>query len=149
MQFTPKANPGRIGCLLAALGTLCADLAISAAPFGAWSTAFLLIAPALPAAVLWRAVDPVARLVLAGAAAVVVDAVVAEVMLATASWSPPDGRTAVAVISALMWLANAVAWNAMARQRSRPCVVVKLDAPRPTQGSRRSRPHRSSREQPS
>ena len=104
--------------MLAALGTLCAAWVIPAGGWGSCSTAFLLVAPAVPAAVLWRAVDPLARLVLAGTAAVVVDAAVAEVMLAAASWSLPGGRTAVAVISALLWVANALSWNAMAPQRS-------------------------------
>jgi hypothetical protein len=118
MHVTPQPIPGRIGCMLAALGTLCAAWVVPAGGWGSCSTAFLLVAPALPAAVLWRVVDPLARLVLAGTAAVVVDAVVAEVMLATASWSLPGGRTAVAVISAVMWIANAITWNGMARERS-------------------------------
>ena len=111
---------GRTGSVLAALGTLYAGRAVATAPWGAWSTAFLLVAPAIPAAVLWRAVDPLARLVLAGAAAVIVDAVVAEVMLATGTWSLPTGLAAVAVVCALMWLGNTVSWNVMARGRIRP-----------------------------
>ncbi|HEY1969869.1 MAG TPA: hypothetical protein VGH89_18085 [Pseudonocardia sp.] len=77
----------------------------------------MLVAPALPAAVLWRAVDPWGRLVLAGTAALVVDAVVAEVMMVTGTWSLTGGIVAVAVISALMWVGNAVSWPAMASAR--------------------------------
>ena len=117
MRFAGKANDGRSATVIAALGTLSAGLAVSALPWGPWSTAFLLVAPAIPAAVLWRAVDPWSRLVLAGAAAVVVDAVVAEVMVATGTWSLPGGIAAVAVVSALMWVGNKVAWNVMARGR--------------------------------
>jgi hypothetical protein len=115
MQFARKANDGPSATVIAALGTLSVGLAVSAATWGPWSTAFLLVAPAIPAAVLWRAVDPWARLVLAGAAAVVVDAVVAEVMLATRTWSLPGGIAAVAVVSALMWVGNTFAWDVMAR----------------------------------
>jgi len=119
MQSVWKVSGGRIGCLLAALVTLSAGLAVSAARWGSWSTAFLLVAPAIPAAVLWRAVDPLGRLVLAGGAVVVVDAVVAEVMLATGTWSLPNGTTAVALLSALIWLGNTGTWNTTAGERSR------------------------------
>jgi hypothetical protein len=119
MQSVWKVGGGRIGCLLAALGTLSAGLTVSAAPWGFWSIVFLLVAPAIPAAVLWRAVDPLGRLVLSSVAAVVVDAVVAEVMLATGSWSLPHGTTAVALISAAIWLGNTATWNPMAPGRSR------------------------------
>jgi hypothetical protein len=120
MEWARKVNWGRTGSVLAALGTLYAGRAVAAAPWGPWSTAFLLVAPAIPAAVLWRAVDPPARLVLAGAAAVVVDAVVAEVMLTTGTWSLPTGIAAVAVVCALTWLGNTVSWNVMARGRIPP-----------------------------
>jgi hypothetical protein len=115
-----KVSGSRIGCVLAALGTLSVGLAVSAAPWGSWSTAFLLVAPAIPAAVLWRAIDPLGRIVLACATALVVDAVVAEVMLATGSWSLPNGTTAVAMLSALIWLGNTGTWHATGRGRSRP-----------------------------
>jgi hypothetical protein len=111
MLFT---NGGRSSTVIAAPATLAVGLAVSAAPWGPWSTVFLLVAPAIPAVVLWRALEPWVRLLLAAAVAVVVDAVVAEVMLATGTWSPPGGVAAVAAVSALLWIGNAVAWNAMA-----------------------------------
>src|SRR5262249_27552940 len=111
MQFAREANSGRIGSLIAALATLSTGLAVAAVPWGPWSTVFLLVAPAVPAWVLWRALDPPSRLVLAGVAAVVVDAVVAEVMLTTGTWSLPAGTTAVAVVSALMWVGNTLSWD--------------------------------------
>jgi hypothetical protein len=117
MRFAQEANGGRTAAVIAALGTLSAGLAVSAVPGRPWSVAFLLVAPALPAAVLWRAVDPWGRLVLAGTAALVVDAVVAEVMMVTGTWSLTGGIVAVAVISALMWVGNAVSWPAMASAR--------------------------------
>jgi hypothetical protein len=117
MRFARKADSGRIATVIAALGTLSGGLATSAVPWGPWSTVFLLVAPAIPAAVLWRALDVWARLVLAGAAALVVDAVVAEVMLTTGTWSLPGGIVAVAVVSALLWLGNTIAWDITARGR--------------------------------
>jgi hypothetical protein len=120
MAWARKVNWGRTGSVLAALATLYVGRAVAAAPWGPWSTAFLLVAPAVPAAVLWRAVDRPARFVLAGASAVVVDAVVAEVMLATGTWSLSTGMVAVAVVCALMWLGNSVSWNVMAGRRSSP-----------------------------
>jgi hypothetical protein len=134
MRLTLKASGGRNATMIAALGTLSAGLAVSALPWGPWSTAFLLVAPAIPAALLWRAVDPWARLVLAGAAAVVVDAVVAEVMLTTRTWSLRGGIAAVAVVSALMWVGNTVAWNVMARGR-----IPSPQGPRAQQGRAGSR----------
>jgi hypothetical protein len=117
MQFAGEANGGRIASLVAALVTVSAGLAVSAVPGRPWSIAFLLVAPAIPAAVLWRALDPWERLMLSGTVALIVNAVVAEVMLATGTWSLSGGIAAVAVVSALMWVGNAVVWNAMARRR--------------------------------
>jgi hypothetical protein len=117
MRFAREADGGRSATLVAALGTLVAGFAVSAAPGRPWSIAFLLIAPAIPAAVLWRAVDPWGRLALSGAAALIIDAVVAEVMLAAGAWSLRGGIVAVTIVSALMWVSNTLAWNAMARSR--------------------------------
>lgn len=98
----------RVAHLLAALGTLLGGgvLALGGAGLGAGVTAaFLVAAPATAVAVPLRGLDPLARIVLAVAAAVVVNALVAEVMLITGSWSPPGGVAAVSVISAVLWLA--------------------------------------------
>jgi hypothetical protein len=128
----PRAEEagGRITTLIAALGTLSVGLAVSADPGRPWSVAFLLIAPAAPAAVLWRAVDLWVRLVLAGAVAVIVDGLVAEVMLVTQTWSLSGGIAAVAVISALLWIANAVAWNTMAVGRTSSSEGAEVEAER-------------------
>lgn len=61
---------------------------------------FLLIAPAAATALVLRAMDPAARAVVSGAAALVVDAAVAETMLVTSSWSPRGGIVAVGAVSA-------------------------------------------------
>ena len=63
---------------------------------------FLLLAPALAVAVAMRSLDPLARVVLALSATVVVNTLVAETMLIIGSWSLPVGTAAVAVISALV-----------------------------------------------
>lgn len=65
---------------------------------------FLLVAPAIAFAMPLRGVDPLARIVLALTAAVVINALVAEVMVATNTWSIEGGVAAVGVISAVIWL---------------------------------------------
>ena len=61
---------------------------------------FLVAAPALAVAGLLRGFDGFARLVVGGAAAIVINSLVAIVMLAAGLWSPRAGLLAVAVISA-------------------------------------------------
>ncbi len=76
---------------------------------GALTLLFLLSAPAAGAALLFRGLDRPARVVVAGAAALVVDTAVAETMLATSRWSPRGGIVAVGAVSlALAALAAAV-----------------------------------------
>jgi hypothetical protein len=58
---------------------------------------FLIAAPALPAFLALRAVDLLARTVLAATITVVVNAVVAEAMLLTGTWSLTGGVLAVAL----------------------------------------------------
>jgi hypothetical protein len=108
---------GRAATVVAAAATAVAGLAVSAVPSSPLTTAFLLLAPALPAAVMWRSVPLWERLLLAGSAALVIDAVVAEVMVAGGFWTPSGGVVAVAVISAVMWIGNTAAWNALAGDR--------------------------------
>lgn len=67
---------------------------------------FLLGAPAVAVAAALRTVDPLARVVVAVAAAVVINALVAEVMLATGSWSVAGGLLAVGVISVALAVAT-------------------------------------------
>lgn len=73
---------------------------------GAVTLLFLLAAPAMSVFVPLRGVDPLARTVLAGTAALVVNAGVAEVMLATGTWSVTWGVLAVALISMVMAIAG-------------------------------------------
>lgn len=70
---------------------------------------FLAVVPALAVAALLPGFDPLARLVVAGAAAVGIDVAVAEGMLASGTWSPRLGVAAVAAISALIVAGRALA----------------------------------------
>jgi hypothetical protein len=76
---------------------------------------FLASAPLLGVAGLLRGVDPFARVLVACAAMVVIDAGVAETMLAAGLWSPRGGLIAIMAISALLRLARLRA----ARDRAR------------------------------
>lgn len=67
--------------------------------------AFLLAAPALAMVMGLRGIDPLALMVIALAAMAVVNAAVAEAMLATGNWSIPGGVAAVGMISAGIGLA--------------------------------------------
>ncbi|MGH4021364.1 MAG: hypothetical protein ACRDT0_19470 [Pseudonocardiaceae bacterium] len=67
-----------------------------------FTVAFLAVAPAIAVAMPLRGLDPLARTVLALAAAAVVNALVAEAMLATDTWSIPGGVAAVGVVSAVV-----------------------------------------------
>jgi hypothetical protein len=58
----------------------------------------LIAAPAVPVFVALRALDPLARTILAAATALVVNAVVAEVMVLTGTWSLTGGGVAVALV---------------------------------------------------
>jgi hypothetical protein len=61
---------------------------------------FLAAAPAAVVGGLLRGLDTVGRIVVGGAAATAINAVVAETMLASGTWSPPAGLVAVAAICA-------------------------------------------------
>jgi hypothetical protein len=67
--------------------------------------AFLIAAPALAMVMGLRRIDPLALMVIALAAVAVVNALVAEAMLATGNWSIPGGVAAVGMISAGIGLA--------------------------------------------
>jgi hypothetical protein len=67
---------------------------------------FLLVAPAAAIAGLLGSLDRLARLVIAGTAAIVIDALVAEIMLALGLWSLRTGVIAVGVITAVCALAQ-------------------------------------------
>jgi hypothetical protein len=67
--------------------------------------AFLIAAPALAMAMGLRGIDPLALMVIALAAVVVVNTLVAEAMLVTGNWSAPGAVAAVGMISAGIGLA--------------------------------------------
>jgi hypothetical protein len=100
-------NARQIVTILAAIGVLfCGGiLAIAGNGLGAGVTAaFLIAAPATAVAVSLSALDPLARIVLALVAAIVINALVAETMLVTGNWSIRGGAAVIGVVSALMWL---------------------------------------------
>jgi hypothetical protein len=99
----------RVANLLAALGTLLVALMLAAGGHGLPAVliaAFLVAAPATAVAVPSRGLDPLARTLLALAAAVVVNTLVAEGMVATGRWSIPGGIAAVGVISTVIRLVS-------------------------------------------
>jgi hypothetical protein len=81
---------------------------------------FLVAAPALAVAGLMPGVRGLARLVIAIAAAIVIDALVAIVLLAAGVWSAKAGLLAVAAISAVGLAAQLPPIRARAARRSKP-----------------------------
>jgi len=63
---------------------------------------FLLMAPAIAAFVPLRGLDVLSRLTLAAAAALVMNGIVAEVMIATGAWSINGGAKAIGIISLML-----------------------------------------------
>lgn len=119
-RFMPV--PGRVATIVDALGTLLVGCILAVASDGLAAgviAVFLVAAPAAAVAVPLRGLDPLARTVLASAAVVVVNAVVAEAMLATGRWSPPGGVAAVGLISAVIWLVNGAVWGRTGRGEDR------------------------------
>ncbi|MCZ7430470.1 hypothetical protein [Streptomyces sp. WMMC1477] len=76
---------------------------------------FLLAAPGAALAVALRGLDPLSRSAVALAGSIAVNLLVAQVMLATRSWSVRGGVTAIAVLSTLALLTTAL--GARARRR--------------------------------
>lgn len=96
---------GAVGAVLAF-----ADLASPVrAPFTLF---FLLVAPAAAISAVLGPLDPLSRAVVAGAAALAVDLLIAQTMLALHMWSMRGGVVAVAVVSGTVFL-----W-AMVRRRT-------------------------------
>jgi prepilin signal peptidase PulO-like enzyme (type II secretory pathway) len=97
-----------IGAVLAA-GAVGAALAIAGVATPArlpLVLVFLAAAPAFSVAVAFRAMDRLARIVLAGTSAIIINFLVAEVMLMAGAWSPRAGVAAVGLISILVALAG-------------------------------------------
>jgi hypothetical protein len=81
---------------------------------------FLFITPLLGVAGLLRGLDPFARIFVACAAMVVINAGVAEAMLATGHWSPRGGLVAIMAISAVLGLVQLPAVRTLGRRMERP-----------------------------
>jgi hypothetical protein len=79
---------------------------------------FLVVAPALAVASTLSGFDSLARVVVAGTAAIVIDALIAEVMIASGAWSLRTGIVAVALASAMIVVARALL------ARSKPSVAA-------------------------
>jgi hypothetical protein len=65
---------------------------------------FLVTAPAMAVAGLLRGLDAAARVFVSCLAMIVINACVAETMLAAGAWSPRTGLVAVVVIAAVLWM---------------------------------------------
>lgn len=108
VHSSDRTVPRAVVSILAALSTLVIGITLAAggdASGGGFTITFLVAAPAIAMAVLTRSLDPFARCVLALAAVVVVNTLVAEAMLASDTWSISGGVATVGVISAALWLA--------------------------------------------
>ncbi len=70
---------------------------------------FLVVVPALAVAGTFCATDRLAKVVVAGSAALVIDLVVAEAMILTGGWSPRTGLIALALVSVLIVAARLLA----------------------------------------
>jgi len=77
---------------------------------------FLCTAPLLGVYGLLRGIDPGARVIAACAAMLVINAGVAETMLAAGLWSPRGGLVAIMAISAMLGLIQLPAVRALARR---------------------------------
>lgn len=92
-----------IPALAGAVGAVLTVLDIHAPGVGPLTLLFLLYLPAVAVIGLIRGLDLAARLVVAGTVSLVVLGGVAEVMLATSSWSPQGGVVAVGAVSAVLY----------------------------------------------
>ncbi len=88
--------------IVGSAGALLALAGINSAARGPLVLLFLLAAPGLAVASLLRRLDPWARIVVAVTAAIAVNALVAETMLAAGMWSPSAGLLAITAISAVI-----------------------------------------------
>ncbi|MFP3990277.1 hypothetical protein U9R90_22970 [Streptomyces sp. E11-3] len=91
-------------CAVGAVGGVLAFADIDASLRGPFALFFLLAAPASAVALALRGLEPWGRLVASSAAAVAVNILVAQAMLALRLWSIRGGITAVAGISLLILL---------------------------------------------
>jgi hypothetical protein len=90
--------------IIGGAGAILALAGVSTSIRGPAVLVFLVTAPALAVAGLLSRVDPVARGIVAVTAAIAINVLVAEAMLAANTWSPRTGLVAIAIISALIGL---------------------------------------------
>jgi hypothetical protein len=89
------------GIAAGAVGVVLALAGISSPLRGPLVLLFLALAPATAIAGPLRRIDTFARIVVAGTAAIVINFLVAETMLATGNWSPRAGLVVVIIITAI------------------------------------------------
>lgn len=93
------------GIVVAGLAGVVLALAGSGSPFRSpLVLLFLVTAPAMAVAGLLRGLDVVARVFVSCLAMIVINACVAETMLAAGAWSPKAGLVVVVVIAAALWV---------------------------------------------
>ena len=114
---------------------------------------FLLVAPAAAIAGLLDRFDGLARLIIAGTAAIVINFLVAEIMLAAGLWSPRGSVIVVTVITVVCALAQVARVRARLAQVLAPVrsTVGRLSAPARGAANRPARqrgPRRPRRHQP-
>jgi hypothetical protein len=110
-RYLPGAliGAGGIGVILALAG-------INNAARGPLVLLFLVAAPAMAIAGLLRGLDTAARYIVAVTAAVVINMLVAETMLAAGVWAPRAGLVVIASISAVIGIIGHVAGRRSARR---------------------------------
>ncbi len=115
---------GGVGVILALAG-------INTVARGPLVLLFLLAAPALAIAGLLRGLDGAAKYIVAVTAAIVINMLVAETMLAAGVWSPPAGLVVIALVSAIIGVIGqrsarggsargGIAWSGWAAARQAP-----------------------------
>ncbi len=97
---------------------------------------FLALAPAVAVAGSLRHLDTLARIVVAGTASVVINFLVAELMLATGTWSPRAGLAVVVAITVVFMAAALPPVRVALRRRLTPwrAAIQRLTPPGPPAG---------------
>jgi hypothetical protein len=102
---------GRLLLSALAVGVIGAALTVSGvrSPVtGPLTLLFLLLTPAVCVALLLTGLEPLARAIVAGAAALALASAIAEVMLVASAWSPRAGVIVVGIACAVLALTAAV-----------------------------------------
>ena len=104
-SWLPEQSSISLSIALTMPGTRCAGLALAGARMPLRTPVvllFLAAAPTMAVAGLRRGLDAFARIFAACAAAIIINVMVAERMLAAGAWSPDGGLVVVVVITALI-----------------------------------------------